>query len=474
MPSIVNLTKAGLLDTQTRIIGADHNPRDTEGWRKELGDALREFGAVKGSESAEAFSEAAWTEFARRLEYVKFDFTADADYAGLARQLHDAKNILFYFAVSPRFFQTIAQGLAKVQLLQENGGSFRRVVVEKPFGRDVASARELNTALTSIMSSSQIFRIDHFLGKDAVRGISALRFGGRMFEPLLSRESIAAVQITAAETVGVEDRGSFYETTGALRDMIPNHLFSLMTLLAMEAPPAWNADAVQDAKTRLLRDVRTLTAADAVRGQYGAGNAGGKTVRAYREEDGVARDSRIETYTALALQIDNERWRGVPFFLRTGKCMAAHVTTIVLRLREPAGLLDAETTAPQVLIFGVDPQRGIVQRFAAKAPGVGLELGSARTGFRYDQVFDEPPNIGYEALLYDVLRGEAVLFQRADMIEREWEIVDPVLEAWEAEGAPELYAAGSAGPAGADALLERFGERWFDVAALDDLGKTAA
>jgi glucose-6-phosphate 1-dehydrogenase len=361
-------------------------------------------------------------------------------------------------------------------LLRQTDDAFRRVVIEKPFGHDLASARELNATLTSIAEESQLYRIDHFLGKEAVQGIPVLRFANRSFDPLLHRDAVASVQITAAETVGVEERGSFYEGTGALRDMVPNHLFSLLTLVAMERPHSLGADDMRDAKAALLKAIRPIAPADAVRGQYGAGTSGGAAVRAYRDEDNVARDSRTETFAALTVHIDNDRWNGVPFYVRTGKRMSAHVTTIALTLRRPPGpIADAERDLEELLALGIDPQRGLVQRFAAKRPGVDVRLGGADASFRYETTFQEPPNVGYETLLYHAMCGDAMLFQRADMIELEWAAVAPVLDAWGASPeAPEMYAAGQDGPAGADALLARNGDRWYAVAPLETLGIPAS
>ncbi len=472
MPAIYDLSAAGLLDPGLKIIGADHNDRDAAGWRTEIGDALHAFAAEPGSEfHAASIDEKAWSFVADRMDYVRFDFTQDADYDALAKRLADAENALFYCAVSPRFFETIAAGLARYGLLEEKEGRFRRLIIEKPFGRDLASARELNAKLTSLAKETQLYRIDHFLGKDAVQGITALRFASRAFEPLLGRDAVASVQITAAETVGVEERGSFYETIGALRDMVPNHLFSLLTLVAMGKPYSFDAEDVRNAKVALLDAIRPISARDAVRGQYAAGTIAGKAVRAYRDEDKVAHDSRTETYAAIEVRIDNDRWRDVPFYIRTGKCMSAHVTTIALTLRLPSGPLDAATTDPHLLVFGIDPQRGLVQRFAAKRPGVDMRLGAAGASFRYDTTFDEPPNVGYETLLYHAMCGDATLFQRDDMIECEWAALQPVLAAWGSpDGEPAFYAAGIDGPHEADALLARNGDCWLPVAPLEALG----
>jgi glucose-6-phosphate 1-dehydrogenase len=458
MPSIYNLEAESLLDPQTRILGADHHDRDAASWRAEIGDALRHF--------APTIDETIWARLAARLDYERLDFTNDADYAALARRLADERNVLFYLAVSPRFFAPIAQGLARAGLLAEHENAFRRLAIEKPFGRDHASACELNATLTSLATESQLYRVDHFLGKEAVQGIAVLRFANRAFEPLFHRDAVESVQITAAETVGVEERGGFYETTGALRDMVPNHLFSLLTLVAMEPPRSFDAEAVRDAKAALLAALRPLHPNDAVRGQYTEGTVSGKSVRAYRTEDRVAADSRTETYAALRAFVDNDRWRDVPFYIRTGKRMSTRATTIALTLRPLHGPLSADPATPHQLLLGIDPHRGLVQRFAAKRPGVDLDMGSAAAAFRYEMAFDEPPNVGYETLVYHALRGSATLFQRADMIEYEWAAVQPVLDAWASDGEPERYAAGIDGPPGADTLLERDGHAWLTVAPL--------
>ena len=472
MPAVYDLAASGLLDAQTHLLGLDHNDCGQDGWRKEMSDALHAFATkVFDPSKVKSGDDEAFTFVMSRLEYVHFDFENDQDFDALANRLESAGNVLFYLAVAPRFFETIVEKLSRSGALAEKEGCFRRVIIEKPFGNDVESARKLNAKLTAVATESQLYRIDHFLGKEAVQGIPALRFGNGLFEPLFNRDAIASVQITAAETVGVAERGSFYEGTGALRDMIPNHLFSLLTQVAMERPRSFDGDVVRDAKATLLGAIAPILPADAARGQYGAGTVEGKAVPAYREEHNVASDSRTETYAALAVRIENSRWRDVPFYLRTGKRMGAHVTTIALTLRNPPDPFEADPVAPNLLLLGIDPQRGMVQRFSAKRPGVDLALGQAEMGFRYETTFDEPPNVGYETLLYHALVGEGLLFQRSDMIELEWAAVQPVLSAWESSTeAPELYAAGSEGPASAAELLARNGDRWLPVAPLDTLG----
>ena len=472
MPAVFDLAASGLLDPKTKIVGLDHNDRDLAGWRGEMDEALHHFVDNQGDRSKKkGDDDTAFAFVLDRLAYVKFDFTNDADYATFAKSFATEGNVVFYLAVAPRFFETIVAGLSHAGLLEEKNGAFRRVIIEKPFGNDLESARKLNTSLMSLANEPQLYRIDHFLGKEAVQGLPALRFANGLFEPIFDREHIESVQITAAETVGVAERGSFYEGTGALRDMMPNHLFSLLTLVAMERPETFDSEVVRDAKTALLKAIEPIGPSDAARGQYAAGTIAGQPARAYREEDNVAKDSRTETYAALCAKIDNDRWRGVPFYLRTGKRMSAHVTTIALTLRDPKGPIATDPKSPNLLLLGIDPERGLVQRFAAKRPGVDLALGPAQGGFRYETTFDEPPNVGYETLLYHVMAGNTLLFQRSDMIEAEWAAVQPVLDAWDASGdAPETYSAGVDGPASADALLARNGDAWLGVAPLGTLG----
>ena len=472
MPAVYDLAASGLLDAQTHLLGLDHNDCGQDGWCNEMSDALHAF-ATKQFDPSKVRSgdDEAYSFVMSRLEYVHFDFESDEDFQALSKRLESTGIVLFYLAVAPRFFETIVEKLSHAGALVENDQRFRRVIIEKPFGTSIDSARKLNEQLRSVAAESQLYRIDHFLGKEAVQGIPALRFGNGLFEPFFNRDAVSSVQITAAETVGVAERGSFYEGTGALRDMIPNHLFSLLTQVAMERPRSFEGDVVRDAKATLLSAIPPILPADAARGQYAAGTVEGQPVPAYRDEHNVARDSRTETYAALTVRIDNSRWRDVPFYLRTGKRMGAHVTTIALPLRNPPDPFEADPVAPNLLLLGIDPQRGMVQRFSAKRPGVDLALGPAEMGFRYETTFDEPPNVGYETLLYHALVGEGLLFQRSDMIEFEWAAVQPVLDAWEkSPETPELYAAGSEGPPTGDELLSRNGDKWLPVAPLDTLG----
>jgi glucose-6-phosphate 1-dehydrogenase len=467
MPAIYNLTNGKLLDDKLKIIGLDHNDCTTDGWRTELNDAMQSFTKDTGAEFHPAkIDQATWGWIARRLEYTIFDFEKAADYAQLKDRLNG--NVLFYFAVAARFFGTIAEQLGKAGVLEESAGAFRRLAIEKPFGSDLPSAQALNLRILKAAREPQIYRVDHFLGKEPVQGIMPLRFSNGIFEPMWTREYIDSVQITAAETLGIEERGKFYEATGALRDMVPNHLFSLLTMTAMEPPGSYDAEAVRNEKVKLLDAIRPIAPGDAARGQYGAGAMDGNAVRAYRDEDDVAADSRTETYAALRVHIDNPRWTGVPFYVRTGKRLARHLTTIAITFRPSAQRQFPDTPdikpAPNVLTLGIAPNQGFSATFSAKEPGPILAMGEVRSGFAYKDFFEEPPNVGYETLLYHVMTGNTLLFQREDMVDASWAAVQPVLDAWGSSRDELLaYRPGSDGPDAATALLEQDGRQWLPL-----------
>ncbi len=468
MPAIYNLADGKLLDEKLQIKGLDHNDATTEGWRTELADAMQGFTKDATAEFHPAkIDQATWGWIAQRLEYTVFDFEQAGDYAQLKERLN-AGSVIFYLAVASRFFGTIAEQLGNAGLLEESDGAFRRVVIEKPFGSDLRSARALNARVRKVAQEAQIYRIDHFLGKEPVQGIMPLRFSNGIFEPMWTRKYIDSVQITAAETLGIVERGAFYDATGALRDMVPNHLFSLLTMTTMEPPGSFDAEAVRNEKVKLLDAIRPIAPEDAARGQYGAGAVGGKAVRAYRDEDNVAADSRTETYAALSIHIDNQRWSGVPFYVRTGKRLARHLTTIAITFRPSAQrqFRDAPDERPRanVLTLGIAPNQGFTTTFSAKEPGPVLRIGDVRTGFVYKNFFEEPPAVGYETLLYHVMTGNTLLFQREDMVDASWAAVRPVLDAWSSahENLPE-YQPGSDGPDAACALPERDGRRWLPL-----------
>jgi len=465
MPSLYDLAGAGLLDQRFRVLGLDHNRHSEAEWRAELAADMQSFTKDASAEFyTEQIDEKAWGWIAERLDYLAADFADDKSYEALGDRLAalgaeiGTGNAVFYLATAPRFFATVAEALGRHGLLAERDG-FRRLVVEKPFGEDLASARALGRRLHQVAKVPQIYPIDHWLGKDSVQNIMALRFASRMFEPIWSRTHISHVEITAAETIGIEERGRFYEATGALRDMVPNHLFQLLGLIAMEPPPDFSADSVRAAKAQALQALKAADPADAVRGQYGAGSVKGSAVAAYRAEPDVAPDSRTETYIALRLGFDTPRWRGVDFYLRTGKRLAARKTEIVLHLKAPEAPLGGVHDPGSALILALDPAQGVRIAFAVKEPGPAMRLAEVAASFRAADYFEIKPSVGYETLLYDCMRGDPMLFSSAEMIEAGWAALQPLLDAW-AQGEPEIYPAGSEGPEAANALLARAGRKW--------------
>ena len=475
VPAIYNLGCEKSLPDKIAMIGVDLVEGDAGAWAKHLRTMLDSFVGNTASEfDVDRIEDDVWQSLAARMDYVRGDITKPDLYAEIGRALDKAGfgrgNVIFYFAIGDRFFAPVAAQLGQAGLTKQGEGFWRRVVVEKPFGHDVESARALNVSLLRTLAEDQIFRIDHFLGKETVQSIMAFRFANGMFEPIWNRDRIDHVQITAAEVVGVEARGKFYETTGALRDMVPNHLFTLLAMVAMEPPTTFDAVGIRNRKADVFTAMPPLKPADAVRGQYGAGAVKGKPSAAYRDEPDVSRDSTIETYVAMRVEIDSWRWAGVPFYLRTGKHMSDRLTEIAVRFK-PAPLSHFAGTAVDAvaanwLVIHIQPEEGISLHVEVKRPGPEVELASVRMDFAYKDFFAHQPNIGYETLLYDVMIGDATLFNRADMVEDAWRVVQPILDAWGAGGAPAPYASGSAGPAAADELLARDGgRRWRAVDA---------
>ena len=466
MPALYNLTGSGLLDDNFSIVAVDRVDDDDDGLRKSLTDSMQEFTKNPDAEFyTPKIDEESWGWLTQRMHYYKADFTQPSQLDGLKQHVEKTGNALFYLAIAARFFGTVVDSLGKVGLTKQEEGKFRRVVIEKPFGSDLASSQALNAQILKVLDEKQIYRIDHFLGKETVQNILAMRFGNAIVEPLWRRENIDHVQITAAETVGVEMRGAFYEPTGALRDMVPNHLFQLLSMVAMEPPNSFSAETVRTAKEQLFEAVQPVNPEDAVRGQYAAGKVEGSDVAAYRQSPGVAHDSNTETYVALKLRIENWRWAGVPFYMRTGKCMTGRLTEIVVHFRHaPFGMFrdtPVDKLVPNTLTLNIQPAQGMTLGISAKIPGPKMELSPVEMKFRYEDAFKLTPNVGYETLLYDCLIGDATLFQRADNIDAAWRVVDPVLKAWAADSkGPEIYQAGSTGPKGADDLLERDGRAW--------------
>ena len=482
MPAIYNLAKSKLLSDKFAIIAVDRTPKPIEDYRNYLAEGIRSFVSDTASAPAtEPFDKAAWDFVAARITHFAGDLTEPDTYARLhqvhektAALHHTGGNTVFYLAVASQLFGTIIEQLGAAGLAQEKDGSWRRVIIEKPFGSDLDSARALNARILKVLSEPQIYRMDHFLGKETVQNIMVLRFANGIFEPIWNRDHIDHVQITVAETVGVERRANFYETTGALRDMVPNHVFQLLSLTAMEPPNSFDADAVRTEKHKVLEAVTPLDDAEvrrnAVRGQYGAGVIGGQTVVAYREEPGVAPASTTETYVALRLGIDNWRWAGVPFFLRTGKRLARRTTEIAIQFKQAPFALFRDTPVdiltPNVLALQLQPDEGASLQFGAKIPGPEIALGGVRMNFSYKDYFNTEPTTGYETLVYDCMIGDAMLFNRADGVEAGWAVVQPVLDLWQNDKTVplEIYPAGSAGPEAADNLLWRSGRKWRAIA----------
>jgi glucose-6-phosphate 1-dehydrogenase len=473
IPALYNLTRAGLIPEQFALIGIDHDEIGADKWRQELHDFIESEVKLGGGEfEAGAIDEQIWGRLAATMSYVAGDFTQPDTFERLKSHLaeRDRKeqldgSALFYLAVPDRFFGPIVELLHSSGLSDEQQG-WRRVVIEKPFGHDLESAKALNERVLKCLRENQVFRIDHFLGKETVQNIMAFRFANGLFEPIWNRDRIDHVQITVAETIGIEQRGKFYEATGALRDMVPNHLFQLVAMTAMEPPVSFDADAVRSKKADVFRATHPIAPDDAVRGQYGGGSTDQEAVVAYRQEKNVDPHSCIETYVALKLSIDNWRWAGVPFYLRTGKRLSKRTTEIAIRFKNAPTLLfrdtPTETLSDNWLIVQIQPDEGIRLRFGAKRPGPDMVLESVAMDFRYSDWFKQAPAVGYETLLYDCMEGDPTLFQRADQVEASWAVVDPLLKVWNTQPCTDFpdYAPGSAGPNVADALLARDGRVW--------------
>jgi glucose-6-phosphate 1-dehydrogenase len=466
LPALFNLFLDEWLPDRFAVVGVDRASMEDREFRRRAQENVDRFSRRGRAEPGR------WDAFAAALTYVAADLTAPAGgralaaaLAALEREWGSPAQRIFYLATPPAAVDSIVEGLGGASLAPERA----RLVVEKPFGRDLQSARALSKTIGRVFPEPQIFRIDHYLGKETVQNILALRFGNTLYEPVWNRRYVNQVQITVAETVGVEHRGRYYDQAGALRDMVQNHLLQILCLVAMEPPVSFDADEVRSKKTDVLRAVRPLTgdvAGSAVRGQYGPGRVDGAPVPGYREEPGIAAGSTTETFAALRLFIDNWRWQGVPFYLRTGKRMPVKITEVEIQF-QPAPHLPfppatVEHWEANRLLIRIQPDEGIVLRFQAKRPGPVMHLDAADMAFDYRHAFGGDPPEAYETLLLDVMWGDATLFMRADQIDTAWSIVQPVLDAWRsapADGLP-YYPAGSWGPTAAEALPAQDGRAW--------------
>src|SRR5712671_4354997 len=466
VPALFNLVKAKLLSDDFAVLGVSVDDLTLEQFRTQVTSFL----------PAEDRGTDHWQWFTERLFYQRGEFSNPETYVTVASRLsdldrdrHTAGNYMFYLATSPKFFGQIVQHLGTAGLTHQENGRWRRVIIEKPFGHDLESAKALNREIKSVLNENQIYRIDHYLGKETVQNIMVFRFDNAIFEPIWNRRYIDHVQITNAETVGVELRGGYFDTAGTLRDMVPNHIMQLISLTAMEPPVSFQADAVRNEQAKILRAVQPLDSEDvlysSVRGQYGEGMVGGEKVPAYRSEPGVAPESKTETFLALKLNIDNWRWAGVPFYVRTGKRLAKRHTEITIQFKRTP--FEIFRNAPvhnhtNQLVIQIQPVEAISLSFGAKVPGPVLRVGSVDMSFEYTKYFGADAYTGYEVLLYDCMIGDATLFQRADMVEAGWSIVDPVLDVWKALPPREFpnYPAGSWGPKEADDLMTRDGRHW--------------
>jgi glucose-6-phosphate 1-dehydrogenase len=473
IPALCNLAKSNFVPQQFAIIGFAFDNFTTEAFRQELTDGLRSF-------ETSPVEPKLWDWFLERIFYVQGDFNDTAAYQRLSAQIAKVEtqfqthgNHFFYLAVAPQFFASVVQQLANAKLTEYGNGRWSRVIIEKPFGHDLDSAKDLNRQIKLVLAESQIYRIDHYLGKETVQNLMVFRFANSIFEPIWNRAFIDHVQITASETVGVEHRGAYYETAGALRDMVPNHLFQLLTLTAMEPPVSFQADAVRNKQAEVLQAIQPPFPEEVltkmVRGQYGPGNCDGQPAAGYREEPNVSPGSNTETVVALKLEIDNWRWAGVPFYLRTGKRLTKRVTEIAIYFRRTPFVLFRDTPVRDLetnkLIVQIQPEEGISLQFGAKIPGPIMDIGLVNMDFDYAKYFGNSMATGYERLLHDCMVGDATLFQRADMVEAGWSVIQPVIDVWKALPDRHFpnYSAGCWGPEEADQLMSRDGRHWHHI-----------
>jgi glucose-6-phosphate 1-dehydrogenase len=470
IPAVYNLARTNALPDDFALIGVARGGKEARDWAADLHAALESYVGDPGAAFAvDHLDEAAWTRLASKMSFISGDITEPDLYPEIREALDSSgvrRNAIFYLAIVDQLFGTVVEQLGKAGLVEEGGEGkpWRRVVIEKPFGHGLDSARDLNTSILRVLREDQIFRIDHFLGKDTVQNIMAFRFANGLFEPVWNRDRIDHVQITAAETVGVEKRGNFYEVTGALRDMVPNHLLALLTMVAMEPPAGFDAASIRTKKADVFAAMSAVDPSHAARGQYGAGVVKDKPVKAYRDEPDVAANSNVETFVAMRFAIDNWRWAGVPFYVRTGKHLAERFTEIAICFKPaPYAVFQdtpVEALKPNWLVIRIAPDEGVSLQFEVKRRGQSVELAPVKMDFHYSDWFPPEANVGYETLIHDVMTGNQTLFMRADMVEQAWRIVQPVLDAWAAEKADfPNYESGGHGPKAADELIARDGGR---------------
>ena len=467
VPALYNLAKENLLSTNFAVIGVSVDELNNEAFRDQVTQFLD-----KEDHAAEM-----WRWFMERLQYERGEFANQNTYECLAARLRalDAQfgtggNYLFYLATAPKFFADIVQHLGRQGLVREENGQWRRVIIEKPFGHDLESAKRLNAEIQSALSEQQIYRIDHYLGKETVQNLLVFRFSNSIFEPLWNSRYIDHVQITNAETVGVERRGGYFDNVGTMRDMVPNHIMQLISLTAMEPPGSFKSEAVRDEQAKVLHAMKPFQPDEvlhnAVRGQYGDGSFGDSAAPAYRSEPGVAAGSRTETFVAMKFAIDNWRWAGIPFYVRTGKRLAERHTEVTIQFKKTPLQIFQDTAGHKLrtnqLVIQIQPEEGMMLSFGAKIPGSTVRVGSVDMSCEYAKYFKTEPKTGYEVLLYDCMIGDPTLFQRADMVEAGWSVVDPVLDVWRAVSPRKFpnYAAGTWGPKESDDLLDNDGRKW--------------
>ncbi|MBI2361465.1 MAG: glucose-6-phosphate dehydrogenase [Deltaproteobacteria bacterium] len=472
VPALHSLAAAGQLPRNFSVVGYARSGLSNEEFRLRMRQAVSEYGSCTAGERS------AWEKFAQDLVYVRGGFEEEGyrrlkeTLAAIEGKSGSTKNRIFYLATPPGLYAPIMRQIAAAGLARKDqpGTGWTRVVIEKPFGKDLETARELGRQVHEAFDERQVYRIDHYLGKETVQNILVFRFANAVFEPIWNRRYVDHVQITAAESMGVEHRGGYYEKAGVIRDMFQNHLLQLLCLTAMEPPIAFTADAVRDEKVKVLRSVQPISPEEvdqvAVRGQYGHEKLGDNEVKAYREEDGVAPDSTRETYAAVKLLIENWRWEGVPFYLRSGKRLPKKITEIAIHFKQPPLLLfkacPIEKVSPNVLLLRIQPDEGISLTFEVKPPGSEICVNSLSLDFNYRGAFGAAPPEAYETLLLDCMRGDSTLFTRHDWVELAWFLMDPILRCWESKLPEDFpnYAAGSSGPRQADALIESDRRRW--------------